>query len=73
MPSKEEKDLFSKMIDEQAARLGITIMDSVIEYCSKSGMEIEVAATLLSPTLKSNIEMDAMDLHFLPKKSRLPL
>jgi hypothetical protein len=73
MPSKEEKDTFSLMIEEKATQLGISYMEMIVEYCTSSGMEIEVAASLLNSTLKARIELEARDLRFLPKMSVLPL
>jgi hypothetical protein len=68
MPTREEKDNFSIMIETKAEQLGIGSMDMVIEYCSRSGMELEVAASLLNPILKAKIEDEARNLRFLPKK-----
>jgi len=73
MPSKDEKDAFSVMIEEQAIVLGITHMDMITEYCQRSGMEIEVAASLINPILKAKIELEARALRYLPKHSVLPL
>lgn len=61
------------MIEEKAVTLKITHMDAIIDYCSKSGMEIETAASLLNTTIKSKIEQEARDLRFLPRTGQLPL
>lgn len=73
MPSREERDAFSLMIEEQAQKLGINHIDTITEYCGKSGMEVEVAASLLNGTLKSKIELEARGLRFLPKTATLPV
>jgi len=73
MPTREEKDNFSIMIEERAQSLSITHMDAIIDYCNKSGMEVEVAASLLNTTIKSKIETEARDLRFLPRIGVLPL
>jgi hypothetical protein len=73
MPTREEKDQFSLMIEERAIKLSVTHMDAIIDYCSKSGMEVEVAASLLNTTIKSKIELEARELRFLPRTGQLPL
>lgn len=73
MPTREEKDTFSLMIEEKALKLAITHMDAIVDYCSKSGMEIETAASLLNGTIKSKIELEARELRFLPRTGQLPL
>ena len=73
MPTREEKDTFSLMIEERALRLEISHMDAIIDYCSKSNMEVEVAASLLNTSIKSKIELEARELRFLPRQGQLPL
>jgi len=68
MPTKEERDKFSKMIEERASKLSCTHMDAVIDYCSKDGMEIETAASLLNAHIKGKIEVEATDLRFLKEE-----
>ena len=50
-------------------------MDAIIQYCSDTGLEIEIAAKLISGALKSKIKVEAEDLNFLPKSNttKLPL
>ena len=49
-------------------------IEAITEYCSQTGLEIEVAATLVNSNLKSKIQMDAMDNNMLKEKgSRLPI
>jgi hypothetical protein len=48
-------------------------MDSICHHCKESGLEIEVAATLISSPLKAKIKMEAEDLNLLKKVSRLPI
>jgi hypothetical protein len=73
MPTKDEvKDfslLIEKIVDEE--RLGY--MDAICQYCKESGLEIEVAATLISSNLKSKIKLEAQDNNMLKKTARLPI
>ena len=73
MPTRDEKDKFSIMIEELSINENVSHMEAIIEYCSKSGLEIEVAATLVNANLKSKLESEARSLRFLGKSSALPL
>jgi hypothetical protein len=48
-------------------------MEAIVEYCNRTGMEIEVASTLVNKDLKAKIEIDAQELNMLPKTHRLPI
>lgn len=74
MPTKEEIKNFSTLIEELAKKLQCTHMDAILEHCNKTGFEIEVASTLISPRLKSVIRDEAINLNMLKKEgARLPL
>lgn len=72
MPTKDEMLKFAKAIEELVERAGYNHIEAISEYCLKTGMEIELAATLVNSNLKSKIELDAQDLNLLPKTARLP-
>jgi len=73
MASREEKNNFSMMIMEMAINEKIDHMDAIATYCERNNLEIEVAATMINDALKSIIEGEAMEMRFLPRRSRLPL
>lgn len=74
MPTKEEMSKFAKAINEIAAKTGMNHIDSIVEYCKETGLEIEVAASLVNSNLKSKLENDALDNNMLKVKgSRLPI
>ena len=73
MASREEKNHFSMMIMEMAINEKIDHMDAIATYCERNNLEIEVAATMINDALKSIIEGEAMEMRFLPRRSRLPL
>jgi hypothetical protein len=73
MTSKEEKTTFSMMIETMALRHGLTHMEAILEHCEQTGLEVEVAATLINASLKAKIENEATELKFLPRKGRLPI
>jgi hypothetical protein len=73
MPTKEEQLEFSMFIEALSIEKKIGLMDSICHHCKESGLEIEVAATLISSPLKAKIKMEAEDLNLLKKVSRLPI
>jgi hypothetical protein len=48
-------------------------MDAILMYCEETGLEVELAAKLVSGALKSKIQIEAEDLHFLPKSNTTKL
>ena len=74
MPTKDEMMKFARAIDELVARTDYNYIEAIVEHCKQTGLEIEVAATLVNANLKSKLEGDAMDNNMLKEKSsRLPL
>lgn len=75
MPTKDEMTTFSLSIETIVAKKNIPYMDAVIIYCEETGLEVELAAKLVSGALKSKIQLEAEDLNFLPKSNttKLPL
>jgi hypothetical protein len=73
MPTKDEITTFSLEIETLAKKKNMSYMDAIIEYCESIGLEVEVAAKLISGALKSKIKMEAEDLHFLPKSNTAKL
>jgi len=73
MPTREEIKNFSMLIEELAVNKRIGLMDSICHHCKESGLEVEVAATLLSSALKARIKEEAQELNLLKKSSKLPI
>ena len=74
MPTKDEMSKFAKAIESLVAETDLNYLEAIVEHCKTTGLEIEVAATLVNQNLKSKIENDAMDNNMLKEKgSRLPL
>lgn len=74
MPNKEEMSKFAKSIESIVAKTDFNYIEAIVEYCKDTGLEIEVAATLVNSNLKAKLASDAMDLNLLKEKSsRLPL
>lgn len=60
-------------VTEIAEESNLTIMDAIVGYCEKTGMEIDVASTLVSSALKSKLREEAQELNLLKKSARLPI
>ena len=48
-------------------------MDAIVMHCESTGLEIELAAKLVSGALKSKIQLEAEELNFLPKSNTTKL
>lgn len=74
MPTKDEMAKFARAIDGLVANTDYNYIEAIVEYCKQTGLEIEVAATLVNSNLKSKLAINAMDLNLLKEKgSRLPI
>ena len=72
-PSKDEIFNFSKMVDELALSLSSTRLDAILKHCEDTGLEVEVASTLLSNALKSKIREESENANLIKKSSKLPI
>ena len=73
MPTKDEIRDFSLMIADMATKMKCSHMDAILEHCKQTGLEVEVASTLISTVLKSKIREEAQELNLIKKTSKLPL
>jgi hypothetical protein len=74
MPTKDEMAKFAKSIESIVANTDFNYIEAIVEHCNITGLEIEVAATLINSNLKSKIESNAMDNNMLKDKgARLPI
>lgn len=73
MATKEEMAQFAKTIEKIVASTGMNYIDAIVEHCTKTGLEVEMAASLINSNLKAKLEGNAMDLNLLPKSAKLPI
>lgn len=71
----DEINNFSLAIEELVYMKDIPYIDAIVMYCEETGFEIETAAKLVSGVLKSKIQIEAEDLHYITKSntSKLPI
>ena len=74
MPTKEECRVFSAIIEELVQNnRDITYIDAIVEHCKNTGFEVEMAATLLTASLKAKLTEEAESLNLIKKTNRLPI
>ena len=65
---------FSMKIEMMVANTDYTYLEAITEHCKETGLEFEVAASLITPNLKSKIHEQAERLNMLKVKgNRLPI
>ena len=74
MPTKDEMMKFALAIEDMIANTDYTYLEAICEYCKQTGLELEVAAILVTPNLKAKIQEQAERNNLLKtKNSRLPI
>ena len=64
---------FSLLIEQMVQTKNITYMDACLDYCKEKEIEPNSIARLVNKSLKQKIQMEAEQLHFLPKTNSLPV
>lgn len=73
MPNEDEILLFSRMIEGLAKNAHITLLEAIEHYCEESGLEEDVASTLVSRALKEKLREECVERNLLKKESSLPI
>jgi len=74
MATREEMRKFAVRIEGMVANTDYTYLEAIVEYCKQTGLEIEVAASLVNSTLKAKMQEQAEKANLLKvKTSRLPI
>jgi len=73
MPTKDEIKGFSSEIEKLARNLKCEYLDAIILHCDQIGLEVEVASTLLTPTLKVKIREQAENNNLMKRTYKLPI
>ena len=64
---------FSLLIEQMVQTKNMSYMDACLEYCKEKEIEPNSIARLVNKALKQKIQMEAEELHFLPKTNSLPV
>ena len=65
------KKKFTKMVEGEVKANNLSYMDAVVNLCEKNNIEIEDVKKFLSNSVKERIEVEAMELNYLPKVNTL--
>lgn len=69
----EEMEAFSSKIISIASQGDVGYIDAITEYCENVGLEIDIAAKLITPFIKSKIAEEAMRNNLIEKVPMLPI
>jgi len=69
LPTKEEKNKFYHEIEKIVIETNgeLNWIEAITHYCEKTGMEIEVASTLVGDKLKKKLTEVALEKNYLKK------
>ena len=66
---------FQRAVDQVAFEKRVDFMEAVLIYCEQTGMEVEVAGSLIksSAKMKARVQDEAEALNYFPKTTKLPI
>jgi hypothetical protein len=66
---------FYKEIETLVKKHKLSYLDAVVFFCEKNEIEMETAASMISGNyrIKSSLQMEGEELHFLPRSAKLPI
>lgn len=67
----ESANDFSLFIETTANEKNIGVVDTLIQYCEDNYLEPEEVAKLVNKSLKDKLEMNFVEMNFLPKQASL--
>ena len=68
MTTRDERNKFSAVIEERIIKDNVSTMEAIVNYCEETGLELEVAGSLVNSVLKLKIEDEAKKLRYLKSK-----
>ena len=75
MPTKQEQFDFSIKVEQTVVEHQMTHLEAILYLCEQTGLEIEVAARLVSVSLKQKLAANAEDMNLMKTKHfpKLPI
>jgi len=67
------REKFSLIVEQIVKEKKISYMDAIVWWCEENEFDIQDVNKLISPLIKEKIKVEAENLNFLPKSSRLPI
>jgi len=67
------REKFSQIVERTVIEKKLSYMDAIVWWCEENEFDIQDVNKLISPLIKEKIKVEAENLNFLPKSSRLPI
>ena len=68
-----QKEFEAEIKQIQKDKHPIPLIDAILEFCDRKNIEIETAASLITPRMKTALEGEAMKSGMITPKARLPV
>lgn len=69
----ESPNEFSLFIETSAIEKNITVVDALLQYCEDNYIEPEEITKLINRSLKDKLEINFVEMNFLPKSAALEI
>jgi hypothetical protein len=75
MDRKEEAVKFSLYVEALAIEKNCSHLEAIMLYCEQTGLEVDLAAKLISASLRAKLKIEAEDLNLIQRSNvkRIPL
>ena len=70
-PTIDEIQKFSFEVEELVWKFDISYLDAIMMYCDDTGLEFDVAAKLISSSLKEKLQEESEDNNLIKRSSKL--
>lgn len=67
------KSRFTKMIEDEVIDKKMSYMDAIIHICETHDIDLDDVRKYISSNIKDKLEVEAMNLNFLPQTNKLPI
>jgi hypothetical protein len=71
--SLSDMEKFSDRINKIVQDDKLEYIDAIVHFCEESGIEVEIAAKLITPAIRQKIEFEAMQNRLIQKYPVLPI
>ena len=65
------KNKFTKIVEDLARKKQMSYIDAIVYFCEENTIDIEDVKKYISDPIKGKIEVEAMNLNYLPKQNQL--
>lgn len=71
--SLSDMENFSDKINKIVQNDNLEYIDAIVHFCEESGIEIEIAAKLITPAIRQKIESEAIQNRLIQRYPVLPI